>query len=160
MDSIKKEVLLKAEKPRVWRALTESKEFGAWFGMKIEGPFKLGVKMFGEIQPTTVDPEIAKMQEPYKGHRFELFVERMEPQDVFAIKWHPYAVDLNSDYSKEPMTTVTFTLAEKPGGTLLTIVESGFEKIPLARRADALKSNEGGWEAQCGLIAKYLAMHG
>ena len=153
---IEKKVLLKASQSRVWRAISDSQQFGAWFGMKVEGPFVAGKPIKGSIAPTKVDPEIAKLQEPHAGKAFEILIEKVDPEREFAFRWHPFAVDPNVDYSKEPMTLVTFRLEPKDDGVLLTITESGFENIPLERRATAFESNEGGWAAQCGLIEQYL----
>jgi uncharacterized protein YndB with AHSA1/START domain len=156
-DRIEKRIVLKAPIDRVWRAISDSKEFGTWFGVAFDGAFVQGARLKGKIVPTAVDPQVAKMQEPYEGTPFEIAVERIEPPRRLSFRWHPYAVDPEADYSKEPMTLVTFELDEVPGGTRLTITESGFDRIPLARRAEAFKSNEGGWEMQTQLIAKYLA---
>lgn len=157
-DRIRKQTVLKAPLERVWQAISDPKRFGTWFGVEFDGAFVPGQRINGKIVPTQVDPEIAKMQEPYSGTAFEITVERIEPMRLFSMRWHPYAIDPDTDYSNEPMTLIVFELAEVPGGTQLTITESGFDKIPLARRAEALKSNEGGWEAQMTLIAKYLAL--
>lgn len=156
-NEIVKQIFLKAPRSRVWRALTDSKEFGSWFGMKLEGPFEPGKRMKGSISPTTVDPEVAKMQKPYEGTPAEFVVGEIVPETRFELKWHPFAVDPKVDYSKEEMTLITFTLEEKDGGVLLTVRESGFDKIPISRRAEALKSNDGGWAHQMELIKKYLA---
>lgn len=158
-DRIEKRVLLSAPLERVWRAISDSREFGSWFGMEIEGPFVAGSRVVGRIAPTKVDPEVAKLQQPYVGLRFELQVERVEPLRCLSFRWHPHAVDPNVDYSSEPTTLVTFELEEAPGATRLTITESGFDRIPLARRARAFTANEGGWSKQTELIAKYLALH-
>ena len=106
-----------------------------------------------------MDAEIAKRQEPYKGHRFEFQVERVEPMRLFSFRWHPFAMDSSVDYSKEPTTLVAFQLEEVADGTKLTVTESGFDQIPLERRAKAFAANEGGWAAQMKLIEKYLAQH-
>ena len=106
--------------------------------------------------PTKVDPEVARQQEPHAGTAFEVFVERVEPMDLLAFRWHPYTVGPAED-SAEPTTLVVFELEAAPEGTVLTITESGFDAIPLARRAEAFASNEQGWEAQLTLIDKYLA---
>jgi uncharacterized protein YndB with AHSA1/START domain len=156
-NRIEKKVLLKASRSRVWQALTNSQEFGSWFGMKLDSPFTAGTKIKGAIMPTTVDAEVARMQKPYEGTKVELLIDRIEPEHLFSFKWHPYAVDPKMDYSKEPMTLITFTLEDRDGGVLLTVVESGFDQIPLTRRLEALKSNEGGWAKQMELIEKYLA---
>jgi uncharacterized protein YndB with AHSA1/START domain len=144
-DRIEKEILLQAPSSRVWRALTDSKEFGAWFQVVFNGPFRPGQRISGRITY------------PGKEHlKFELEVEAMEPERRFSFRWHPHAIDPNRDYSKEPMTLVEFTLEEVEGGTMLRLVESGFDQIPIDRRATALKSNDGGWTAQMKAIEKYL----
>lgn len=157
-DRIKKQVLLHAPLEQVWRAISDAREFGSWFGVNFDAPFVAGEHMTGQIVPTTVDPEVAKSQEPYEGSLFEITVEQIEPMRHFAFRWHPYAVDPDVDYSKEPTTVVTFELEETSNGTLLTITESGFDGIPLARRVEAFEMNEHGWEAQLTLIKKYLAI--
>ena len=86
-------------------------------------------------------------------------LDRIEPERVFAFRWHPYAIDPTKDYSQEPTTLVTFELSPVAGGTLLKISESGFDRVPLERRADAFTANEGGWEHQSKLIEKYLLRH-
>jgi uncharacterized protein YndB with AHSA1/START domain len=155
-DKIEKKVTLRAPLSRVWRAISNAKEFGAWFGMAFDGPFIAGQKLAGSIQPTTVDPEVAKLQAPYAGKPFEFTIDRIEPERLFSFRWHPFAIDPNQDYSSEPTTLVVFELLEVDGGTLLTITESGFDRIPLKRRAQAFSANEGGWEHQARLITKYL----
>jgi uncharacterized protein YndB with AHSA1/START domain len=156
-DCIEKKVLLHAPHDRVWRALTDSREFGAWFGMKLDGPFAPGKTMRGSIARTTVDAEVAKLQEPYEGKAVELMIERVEPQHLFSFRWHPYAIEPGVDYSGEPTTLVAFALKDVEGGVELTVTESGFDAIPLARRAKAFAANDGGWQAQVRLIEKYLA---
>src|SRR5215831_21314663 len=156
-DQIQKKVLLRAPRDRVWRAISDSKEFGTWFGVELEGAFSPGARLKARIVPTKVDPEVAKMQKPYSGKTFDFFVDRIEPMSLFSYRWHPYAVDSNTDYSKERTTLVVFELEEAPGGTMLTITESGFDQIPLDRRAEAFKSNSEGWRIQTQLIEKYLA---
>jgi uncharacterized protein YndB with AHSA1/START domain len=155
-DRIEKQVLLKAPLERVWRAVSDAKEFGTWFGIEFDGPFAAGARLTGKIQPTKVDPEVAKLQEPHTGKAGTFVVDRIEPMRRFSFRWHPYAIEPGVDYSKEPMTLVAFELKEAPGGTLLTVTESGFDRIPLARRAQAFQANEGGWEHQTRLIEKYL----
>jgi uncharacterized protein YndB with AHSA1/START domain len=156
-DRIEKKILLRAPRERVWRAISDAKEFGSWFGVAFDGPFTQGARLTGKITPTTVDAEIAKMQEPYAGKAFDFTVERIEPMQRISFRWHPYAVEPGVDYSKEPTTLIEFELAEAAGGILLKISESGFDQIPVARRAKAFKANEGGWEIQTHLIEKYLA---
>jgi uncharacterized protein YndB with AHSA1/START domain len=113
--------------------------------------------MNGRIVPTTVDPEVAKSQKPYEGAKFEITVERIEPMKLFSFRWHPFAVEKGVDFSAEPTTLVEFVLQEVAGGSMLAIVESGFDRIPLKRRATAFSANEEGWTAQAKLIEKYLA---
>ena len=155
-DRIEKRIVLRASRERVWSAISDARQFGTWFGVEFEGSFVVGADLKGRIVPTKVDADIAKVQEPYAGTAFHVFVERIEPMNVFAFRWHPYAVDPEKDYTREPTTLVTFELQEAPGGVALTITESGFDQIPLERRAEAFTSNEQGWTEQTGLIQKYL----
>jgi uncharacterized protein YndB with AHSA1/START domain len=155
-DRIEKKVLLRAPLDRVWRALSDSTEFGAWFGMKFDGPFAPGVRMRATIVPTTADAQVAKAQKKYEGIAFEITIEQMEPERLFSYRWHPGAVEPGYDYSAEPTTLVVFELEEVADGILLTITESGFDQIPLARRAKAFAANEGGWSMQVKLIGQYL----
>ncbi len=155
-DRIEKTILLRAPRERVWRALTDAKEFGSWFGMRFEAPFAPGAVMRGTIVPTTADAEVAKLQKEFEGVAFELTIDRIEPERHFSFRWHPYAVDRSVDYSAEPTTRVVFEVEEVPNGTRLTVSESGFDRIPLARRAKAFAANEQGWSKQVQLIEKYL----
>ena len=155
-DRIEKEVLLGAPLSRVWQALTDANEFGRWFGVRLDGQFKAGTPISGRIAPTTVDPEVAKMQKPYEGMKFEIVVDRIEPKKVFSFRWHPFGVDPKVDYSREPMTLVEFTLQELPEGVRLKVTESGFDTIPIERRAAAFTANEGGWAKQMELVQKYV----
>lgn len=156
-DSIKKTTLLRAPLERVWRAISDAKQFGSWFGVELDAPFVAGTRVTGRIVPTSVDAEIAKSQEPYRGRPFDFTIERIEPMRLFSFRWHPFAVDPNVDYSHEPTTLVELVLEEVAEGTKLMITESGFDKVPLERRAKAFTMNEQGWTAQAELIAKYLA---
>ena len=155
-DRIDKQILLRAPLSRVWQALTDSHEFGKWFGVKLDGHFTAGATVTGHITPTTVDEEVAKMQKPYEGMRFEIVIDRLEPKTLFSFRWHPFAIDPNVDYSGEPMTLVAFVLEEVADGVLLKVTESGFDKIPIERRAAAFTANEGGWAKQMELIQKYV----
>lgn len=157
-DRIEKKVVLRAPRERVWRAISDSKEFGTWFGVRFDGPFAPDQRMIGKMVPTAVDPEVAKLQEPHRGMAFEFAVDRIEPQSLFSFRWHPYAIDSSVDYSKEPGTLVVFELQEVAGGTMLTVTESGFDRIPIERRAKAFAANEGGWTHQLKLIEKYLTL--
>ncbi len=156
-DRIEKHVLLRAPRARVWRALTDAQEFGTWFGVKCDGSFAIGALVRGIIVRTAVDVDVAKAQRPYEGMPFEITVDRIEPQRVFAFRWHPFAVEPGIDYSREPTTLVVFTLEDAPAGIMLTVTESGFDQVPLARRAKAFTANEGGWTMVMTLIEKYLA---
>jgi uncharacterized protein YndB with AHSA1/START domain len=157
-DRIEKKILLRAPSARVWHAISDAGAFGSWFGIAFDGPFEAGKRLTGKIVPTRVDAEVAKLQKPHEGKAFEFFVERIEPMRRISFRWHPYAVEPGIDYTKEPMTLIVFELQEASGGTSLTISESGFERIPLARRAKAFAANDGGWAMQAKLIEKYLAM--
>ncbi len=156
-DRIEKKILLRAPRQRVWRALTNSNEFGTWFGMKFDGPFVAGSALRGAIVPTTVDPRVGTLQKEFEGMPFEITVERIEPERLFSLRWHPNAVERGVDYSLEPTTLITFELAEVADGILLTVAETGFDRIPLARRAKAFVANEQGWGMCVKLLEKYLA---
>jgi uncharacterized protein YndB with AHSA1/START domain len=155
-DRIEKKVLLRAPRERVWHAISDAKQFGTWFGVEFDGPFVAGARITGKMTPTKVDPAIAKMQEPYTGMAFEYTVDRIEPMRLFSFRWHPFAIDPKVDYASEPATLVVFELEEVAGGTQLTITESGFDRIPLERRAKAFGANSEGWAKQTELIAKYV----
>jgi uncharacterized protein YndB with AHSA1/START domain len=155
-DRIEKKILLHAPRKRVWRALTDSAEFGSWFGMKLDAPFTPGAHMRGVIIGTTVNAEVAKAQQKYAGVPFEITIEQMEPERLFSFRWHPNSVEPGVDYSAEPTTLVVFTLEEVPNGVLLTVTESGFDGIPLARRAQAFRANEQGWGVVVKLLEEYL----
>jgi uncharacterized protein YndB with AHSA1/START domain len=155
-DRIEKKVLLRAPHARVWQAISDAKQFGTWFGVEFDGPFVAGERITGRMTPTKVDPVVAKMQEPYAGMKFDYTVDRIEPMRVFSFRWHPFAIDPKVDYSGEPTTLVVFELEEVTGGTQLTITETGFDRIPLERRAKAFAANDGGWSKQVELIARYV----
>jgi len=156
-DRIEKKILLHAPKKRVWQAISDSKEFGLWFGVKFDGPFVAGAPLHGVIVPTTASEEVAKKQKPHEGKPFDITVEQVEHERVFSFRWHPYAIDRNVDYSSEPTTLVAFTLEDVDGGVLVTVTESGFDGIPLERRAKAFLANEQGWALQVKMIEAYLA---
>ena len=154
MDTITKHVTLRAPVERVWKAITDSQQFGTWFGCEMDGPFVAGQPITGCIRPTRVDATVAEMQKPYDGVRIEWLVERIEPMRLFSFRWHPFAGD--ADVSNEPMTLVEFELEPAGTATRLTIRESGFDRIPLERRAKAFAANDGGWAKQAELIARYV----
>jgi uncharacterized protein YndB with AHSA1/START domain len=145
-DRIEKEIELKAPVARVWRAITDHEQFGEWFKVKLDGPFVPGEVSRGH------------MTHPGYGHvAWEAVVKEMKPQSYFAYTWHPYAVDPKVDYSDETPTLVEFRLEATDTGTLLRITESGFDKIPAHRRAEAFRMDDGGWTAQIKNIANYVA---
>ena len=145
-DRIEKRFEVRAPRARVWRAIANATEFGTWFGMKLEGEFASGATIRGRL---TVPK--------YEHLTIELKIERIEPEHYFAYRWHPYAIDPKADYSKEPTTLVEFRLEEIADGTAVTIVESGFDRIPLARRAEAFRMNEQGWTGQAKNLARHVA---
>ena len=155
-DRIEKSTVLNAPLARVWAAVSDATQFGRWFGMTLDGPFVAGQTLTGRITPTTVDPEVARLQEPHAGAAFVLFVERIEPMRLFSFRWHPNAVG-PEDSAREPTTLIEFTLEPVTSGTRVTITESGFDRIPLERRAQAFKANSEGWTHQLRLVGLYLA---
>jgi len=155
-DRIEKQVVLRATLDRVWRAISDSGEFGRWFGVRFDGPFVAGASVSATITPTSVDAEVARLQEPHAGNRGTWHIVAVEPQRRFAYRWHPFAMD--ADVEDEPMTLVELTLAETPDGVLLTIVESGFDALPPSRRSTAFEANAGGWAHQARLVRKYLEL--
>lgn len=148
-DRIEKQILLKAPRPRVWHALADAETFGDWFGVALKGQrFVAGESAHGHIT--------------YPGYEhllFEITLERIEPEHLLSFHWHPYAVDATRDYSNEPPTRVVFELEEVDGGTLLRVVESGFDRIPAERRAEAFRMNSGGWDQQMKNILHHVATH-
>jgi len=144
-DRIEKTLVLRAPKGRVWRAITTPEEFGTWFKVKLEGTFVAGRTTIGKIT-----------HPGFENLTMEMHVERIEPENFFSYRWHPYAIDPKVDYSKEPTTLVEFRLEEVPGGTMLTIAESGFDKIPVERRAEAFRMNDKGWAGQIENIRRHV----
>lgn len=146
-DRIEKQILLKAPRSRVWRAVSNADEFGKWFCVNFNGKqFVAGESIQGKIT--------------YQGYEhlvMEVLVERIEPEHHLSFRWHPAAVDVTVDYSLEPTTLVEFKLSEVDSGTLLRVIESGFNQIPASRRAEAFRMNTGGWEEQMLNIEKYVA---
>lgn len=157
-DRIEKELFLRAPQAKVWNAISDAGEFGDWFGMELDGEFVPGAQMTGRIKPTKADAAVAEMQKKYAGTPVAFVVDRVEPMSLFSYRWHPFALDPAIDYSNEPMTLVTFTLEPRDDGTMLRIVESGFDSIPIGRRADAFEANEEGWGMQMQLVEKYLLL--
>jgi uncharacterized protein YndB with AHSA1/START domain len=145
-DRIEKQIQLDSPRSRVWRALTDAGEFGKWFGVDLQGAFAAGATVRGKIT-----------SKGYEHVTFEALVERLDPEHFFSFHWHPYAIDPGVDYSKEPRTLVAFTLEPVDGGTLLTVVESGFDAIPASRRVKAFEMDSNGWASQMQNIRKHLA---
>lgn len=156
-DRIEKQVVLHASRDRVWKALTDSGEFGTWFGMQFKEPFAPGVTVHGVIVGTKVDPAVAKMQEPMFGAPVVIMIDRVDPKRLFSFRWHPHTVDFKGDVSKEPTTLVEFELEDAAGGILLKVTESGFDGVPEPRREAAFDGNSQGWALQMTLVEKYLA---
>ncbi|HKW13629.1 MAG TPA: SRPBCC family protein [Candidatus Krumholzibacteria bacterium] len=145
MDRIERQIALKAPRKRVWQALTNSVEFGQWFGITLDGPFQAGKTVRGK-HPVSG-----------KGHILvEYTVEKIEPETLFSYRWHPYACEPERDYSTEPKTLVEFRLQDDNGGTLLTVTESGFDGIPADRRDEAFRKNTAGWEGQILKLQRYV----
>jgi uncharacterized protein YndB with AHSA1/START domain len=146
-DRIERKILLKAPRSTVWRALANAESFGKWFGVALNGKrFVAGERTQGKIT--------------YPGYEhlvWDVQVARVEPERVFAFRWHPYAVEPDMDYSSEPTTLVLFELEDMDGGTLLKVVESGFDNIPVERRLKAFRMNSRGWDDQMTSIETYLA---
>ena len=144
-DRIERSILINAPRSKVWRAISDAEAFGEWFGANLKGQtFAPGQRAKGQIT-------IAG----YEHIAFDVIVERVQPQRLLSYRWHPYAVDPAVDYSKEEPTLVTFTLQDAPEGTLLTVVESGFDRVPPGRRLEAVRMNTGGWEAQLDNIQRH-----
>jgi uncharacterized protein YndB with AHSA1/START domain len=147
MDNrIEQRIELKASVSRVWRALTDYREFGEWFRVKLDGPFIEGQTTTGQVT-----------HPGYEHLKWKVLVQKIEPERLFSFTWHPYAVDPKIDYSKETPTLVEFRLEKIADGTLLTVTESGFDKIPSDRRLEAFKRDSEGWAAQVKNIEAYVA---
>ena len=144
-NQIEKQIELKAPVSRVWRALTDHREFGEWFRVKLDGPFIPGQVTRGQIT-----------YPGYEHLRWEVVVQKMEPERLFSFTWHPYGIDPKVDYSKETPTLVEFRLEKTPGGTLLKLTESGFDKVPKDRRPEAFRMNDRGWTEQMKNIESYV----
>jgi uncharacterized protein YndB with AHSA1/START domain len=144
-DRIEKKIELRAPRSRVWRAVSTAEEFGTWFKVNLDGAFAEGASTYGNIT-----------HPGYEHLRMEIQVERIEPERYFSYRWHPYAIDPAVDYSGEPTTLVEFILDETEGGTAVTIIESGFDRIPPARRDEAFRMNDRGWAGQTKNLARHV----
>jgi uncharacterized protein YndB with AHSA1/START domain len=145
-DRIEKQIELKAPVSRVWRALTDYREFGEWFRVKLEGPFVAGQEARGQIT-----------HPGYEHLQLTMVVQRIEPERLFSYTWHPYGIDPKVDYSKETPTLVEFRLEKSAKGTLLMLTESGFDNVPAERRSEAFRMNDNGWAQQMKNIESYVA---
>jgi uncharacterized protein YndB with AHSA1/START domain len=145
-DRIEKKVVLRAPRSRVWRAISDAEQFGEWFRVKFDGEFAEGKSLRGKI-----------LHKGYEDAQMEIEIERIEPEKYFSYRWHPYAIDPKVDYSREPTTLVEFKLEDAKDGTALTITETGFDKVPLARRAEAFRMNDNGWTSQVKNIERYVS---
>jgi len=145
-DRIEKIVDLDAPRSRVWRALTDYKQFNQWFGVALTAPFSPGAAVSGNMTHAK-----------YAHVTMTIWIDAVEPERYFSFRWHPYAIEEGVDYTEEPTTLVSFTLEENGAGTKLTIVESGFDAIPESRRAKAFSMNSNGWSGQAENIRKFLA---
>jgi uncharacterized protein YndB with AHSA1/START domain len=145
-DQIAKRIELRAPRSRVWRAITTAEEFGAWFRVNLDGAIVEGATIRGNVT-----------HPGYEHVKMEMQVQRIEPERYFAYRWHPHPIDPAVDYSAEPTTLVEFILEETEGGTAVTIVESGFDRIPLGRRDEAFRMNDRGWAGQTRNLAQYVS---
>jgi uncharacterized protein YndB with AHSA1/START domain len=145
-DHIEKQIFLRAPRSRVWRALTDPTEFGTWFRVKLDSGFSAGARTSGKIT-----------YPGYEHIRFNVTVEQLVPESLLSWRWNPNAIDPNRDYSREPLTLVVFELQEAPGGTLLKVTESGFDRLPLERREQAYRGNDAGWGIQVENIARHVS---
>ncbi len=165
-DKIEKRVTLRAPVGRVWRALTDAREFGLWFGFTLEGDFAPGARVRGTFDGQLDEAALVRHQErlglrPSKvrlpaANAVFCTVERMEPERTFSFRWIPYGIDAEADPEHEPTTLVEFQLEPVAEGTRLTIVESGFDRVPAHRRARAFRMNEGGWAAQAENLRRHV----
>jgi uncharacterized protein YndB with AHSA1/START domain len=165
-DRIEKRVTVRAPVSRVWKAIADAQEFGRWFGLELEGAFVAGKTITGTFHEVLNEAAIvdyqkslglspSKVKLPDKNSVF-CTVERIEPEHYFSFRWIPYGIDAEADPQNEPTTLVEFRLEKVAEGTLLTIIESGFDRVPAHRRERAFRMNEGGWAAQAENLKKYV----
>ena len=145
-DRIEKDIVIRAPRSRVWRAISTAEEFGEWFRVDLEGEFAEGATISGRIT-----------HPGYEHVTMAIQIQRIEPERYFSYRWHPDAVDASVDFSNEPTTLVEFIVEEADDGTAVTIIESGFDQIPLARRAKAFRMNEKGWSGQVRNLTAYVS---
>jgi uncharacterized protein YndB with AHSA1/START domain len=144
-DRIERQVVIRAPRARVWKALTDQREFSEWFGVRLDGPFAPGTRVTGQVT-----------MKGYEHVPFEIWVDRMEKEKLFSWRWHPGETEPGVDYSAESKTHVVFELTDVPGGTLVKVVETGFDQLPADRRPKAFRDNTGGWEYQIGAIRRHV----
>jgi uncharacterized protein YndB with AHSA1/START domain len=144
-DRIEREIILRAPRARVWQALTDSRQFGEWFGIRTASPFAAGKTIHAEV---TI--------KGYEHVPFSIDIVAIEPERLFSWRWHPHAIDAGRDYSNEPTTLVEFHVDDVPGGTRVRVVESGFDQVPPARRLEAFRGNSEGWRIQMENIVRYV----
>lgn len=148
-DRIERQIHIKAPRSKVWRALADAESFGDWFGVGLKG------KRFVAGEPISGNFTFSG----YEHLLWQVVVERIEPERLLSFRWHPYAIDTTVDYSHEPTTLVAFELEEVGEGTLLRVVESGFDRIPIERRHEAFRMNSNGWDQQIKNIDAYVSSH-
>jgi uncharacterized protein YndB with AHSA1/START domain len=144
-DRIEKRFEVNANRSRVWRAISDAAEFGAWFGMTLDRPLAPGATVLGRLTAPG-----------YEHVTLEIQVEKVQPEGYLSYRWHPGAVKPGIDYTVEPTTLVEFRLEETAGGTAVAITESGFDRLPASRRAEAFRMNQAGWDGQAKKLAKYV----
>jgi uncharacterized protein YndB with AHSA1/START domain len=143
-DRIEKRFVVRASRSRVWRAISTAKQFSSWFRIHLDGEFAEGARVR------------ARLTAPgYEHLRMDILVERIEAERYFAYRWHPSDPGVN--YSVEPSTLVEFTLEDADGGTAVTIVESGFDRIPLARRAEEFRMHDQGWSEEMENLVRHVS---
>ncbi|MES2039571.1 MAG: SRPBCC family protein [Pseudomonadota bacterium] len=147
-DSIERSIVINGARERVWRALTNAEEFGAWFGADLTGQvFQPGQRTRGPFTHPGCE-----------GLVFDIVIQHIQPQDAMSFHWHPYAIDTTTDYSDEIPTLVSFSLKEASGNaTLLTVIESGFDKVPAHRRRTAFEMNTEGWDIQLQNLLNHVS---
>jgi uncharacterized protein YndB with AHSA1/START domain len=144
LSTVERSTLVRAPRSRVWQALTNIQEFSQWFCVEAEGEFAAGARL-----------RMISTHECGKGQEFFIDVVKMEAPETFSWRWHPGSKQPGEDNSSEPPTLVEFRLTEVEGGTLVTVVESGFDQLSLARRTRVFEENTKGWEIQLASLTRY-----
>jgi uncharacterized protein YndB with AHSA1/START domain len=144
-DRIEKEIVVKATRARVWRALTDVSEFNQWFGVEMKDAFAPGRRLRGRVT-----------HPGYEHLVMDVVVERMDPEALLSFRWHPGATQAGDHHPDEERTLVVFELSDAPGGTRVRVVESGFDRLPASRRAQAFRENTEGWDGQLENIKKHV----